>query len=152
MPTLRLETTIEAPVERVFDLARDVDTHTETMGHGERAVGGTTSGLLEAGDEVMWRARHFGVPLELTARITDLNAPTYFRDEQIDGPFAAMAHEHRFERLSPERTRMVDEFRFSSPLGPLGTLADRLVLASYMRRLLERRNRELVAVAEADEA
>jgi len=54
MPTLSLETLINAPRERVFDLARDVDRHTETMGHSEEAVAGTTSGYLEEGDTVTW--------------------------------------------------------------------------------------------------
>lgn len=148
MPTLVLETELDAPVERTFDLARDVDRHTETMGHGERAVAGTTDGLLERGDVVTWRARHFGVPLELTVELTELDAPTYFRDEQVDGPFASMTHDHRFERLGGDRTLMVDEFRFASPFGPLGTLADRLVLARYLQRLLESRNRELRSIAE----
>lgn len=148
MPTLVLETTFEAPIQQVFDLARDVDRHTETMGHSERAVGGTTSGHLEAGDVVTWRATHFGIPMELTVEITEMDAPTYFRDEQIDGPFASMAHEHYFERRSPDRTLMTDEFRFRSPAGPLGSLADALVLERYLRRLLEARNRELKSIAE----
>lgn len=148
MPTIVLETEIGAPIRRAFDLARDVDCHTETMGHGERAVGGTTSGLLAEGDVVTWKARHFGVPLTLTVELTEVDAPTYFRDEQVDGPFAALTHEHSFERLPGDRTLMRDEFRFSSPLGPLGTVVDRLVLERYLRRLLTSRNRALAALAE----
>lgn len=150
MPTLELETVVDAPAERLFDLALDVDLHTETMGHGERAVAGTTEGRLDEGDVVTWRARHFGVPLELTVEVTDVERPTHFRDEQVEGPFAEMVHDHRFERLGPERTRMTDEFRFRSPYGPLGSVVDALVLRRYMRRLLERRIRELKAAAEAE--
>lgn len=150
MPTIELETRIEAPVREVFDHARDVDIHTETMGHGERAVAGTTAGLLESGDVVTWRARHFGVPLELTVEITAMDPPTYFRDEQVDGPFAELVHDHRFEEVDGT-TVMTDEFRFSSPLGPLGRVVDRVVLRRYMRRLLERRNRALAELAERRE-
>lgn len=150
MPTIFLETRIDAPVQRVFDLARDVERHTETMGHDERAVGGTTTGRLELGDVVTWRARHFGCTLDLTVEITAMEPPLYFRDEQIDGPFAALVHEHRFEPVDGG-TRMVDGFRFASPFGPLGALVDQLVLKRYLRRLLRRRNRQLAVAASDDD-
>ena len=71
MPTIRVETRIEAPVERCFDLARDVDLHRRSLARtGERAVGGVTTGLLGPGDTVTWEGRHFGVRQRLTARIT----------------------------------------------------------------------------------
>jgi hypothetical protein len=61
MSVIELATSIAAPTERVFDLARSIDLHTErTAGTGERAVAGVTSGLIGLGEEVTWRARHFG--------------------------------------------------------------------------------------------
>ena len=45
MPTIQLETWIDAPVARVFDLARDLDVHSRTVAHTrERAVGAKTTG------------------------------------------------------------------------------------------------------------
>ncbi len=38
----------------------------------------------------------------------------------------------------------------ASPLGPLGRLADVLVLERYLRRFLEVRNEEIKRVAESD--
>ena len=46
---------------------------------------------------------------------------------------------------------MRDVFEYSAPFGPLGWLAERLFLSAYMRRFLEKRNRELKAVAESGE-
>ena len=43
---------------------------------------------------------------------------------------------------------MIDDWDHAAPLGPLGWLADRLVLGRYMRRLLETRNAALKAEAE----
>lgn len=144
MASVHLETTIDAPRERVFDLARRVDVHVESMSaHDERAVAGTTAGELSAGDEVTWRARHFGIPLELTVEITAMDRPTHFRDEQVAGPFAWMEHDHRFEALGEGRTRMIDDFRFESPVWPLGRALDALVLRRYMARVLRRRNERL---------
>ena len=55
MQTIRIETWINAPLDRCFDAARDLDLHMKSVSHtGERAVRGRTSGLIEAGEEVTW--------------------------------------------------------------------------------------------------
>ena len=149
MPTIYLVTDIEAPVEHVFDLARNVEFHTKSMEQtNERAVAGVTSGLLSKGDRVTWRARHFGLPLELTVEISSYEPPHHFRDSMVEGPFATQVHDHDFESTA-SGTRMSDTFRFSSPLGPVGKMVDTLYLERYMQRLLAERNRHLKAVAES---
>jgi len=151
MPTLTFETTVDAPRQRVFDLARSVDCHTDGMAsHDERAVGGTTAGLLADGDRVTWRARHFGVPFRLTVAVSELERPRRFVDEQVSGPFARMRHEHRFDAVT-DGTRLRDRFDFASPLGPVGRALDTVVLGRYMRRLVGSRLDHLVRVAESDE-
>jgi ligand-binding SRPBCC domain-containing protein len=148
MAGFRLETLIEAPVECVFDLARDIGLHERSMAAtGERAIGGRTSGSIETGETVTWRARHFGLWWTLTSRITDVRAPTTFVDEQEAGPFAWFRHEHTF-RSVPGGTVMTDDWEHRSPFGRLGRVVDRIVLARYMRRLLETRNAVLKAEAE----
>ena len=78
MPIILLETNITAPVERVFDLARNIDAHTSTTaGTGERAVDGRTSGLIEAGETVTWEAKHLGVRQRLTSKITAMERPDF---------------------------------------------------------------------------
>lgn len=148
LTTIDLTTDIEAPIERVFDLARDLDLHARTMAHtGERAVGGRTSGRVEVGDSVTWRARHFGLWWSLTSRITAVDAPVRFEDVQERGPFAWFRHEHRFEAIDGV-TRMHDHWEHRSPFGPLGRLVDRLVLGRYMRSLLVTRNAAIKEAAE----
>jgi hypothetical protein len=44
---------------------------------------------------------------------------------------------------------MKDIFDFTSPLGPLGHLADALFLEKYMRRLFEESNAIIRQIAEA---
>ncbi|GAA1757050.1 hypothetical protein GCM10009712_02430 [Pseudarthrobacter sulfonivorans] len=124
------------PRERLFDLARSVDAHTESQkGAGERAVGGVTSGLIGDGQEVTWRARHFGVPLRMTSRITSLDFPNAFTDEQVKGPFKAFRHVHEFE-AAVTGTVMTDRVEFTAPFGILGRLAEKLVLRRYLERLI----------------
>lgn len=151
MPVLDLTTEIHAPVARCFDLARSVDLHTRSTAHtGERAVDGRTSGLLGPGEQVTWRARHFGVWQRLTSRITLFDPPHRFRDSMVAGAFTRFDHDHFFEPRG-DRTVMRDVFDYTSPLGPLGRLADRLLLAAYLRRFLATRNQILKDVAESDD-
>jgi len=148
MTVIDLVTDIDAPIERVFDLARDLDLHAASMSHtGEGAVAGRTTGRVEVGDTVTWRARHFGLWWSLTSRITVVEAPVRFEDVQERGPFAWFSHEHRFEAVDG-MTRMYDRWEHRSPLGVLGRLVDGLVLGRYMRSLLLTRNAALKDAAE----
>ena len=149
MTRIDLVTEIDAPIGIVYDLARDLDLHARSMVDSrERAIGGRTTGRIESGETVTWRAHHFGRWWTLTSVITDAEPPSQFADEQRSGPFRSFRHEHRFEPLAADRTRMVDRWEHRSPLGLLGKLTDRLILARYMRGLLERRNATLKAEAE----
>jgi ligand-binding SRPBCC domain-containing protein len=142
-------TVIAAPPGAVFALALNVDAHLQSMaGSGERAVAGVVSGPVGVGESVTWRARHFGVVWTMTSRVTELEEPVRFVDEQERGPFARFRHEHRFAPVDGG-TEMVDDISFTAPFGPLGRLAERLVLGRYLIRLIDRRNEFLRATAEA---
>jgi ligand-binding SRPBCC domain-containing protein len=145
----QLETVIAAPIELLFDLARDIDAHQRGMAHSnESAVEGTTTGLIGLDETVTWRARHLGITWRLTSRITAFEPPTRFVDEQSSGPFKSFRHEHRFESV-PGGTKMLDDWRHEAPLGLLGAVVDRLILGRYLRRELLIRNRALKREAEA---
>ena len=65
MPLIRLETLIRAPIERCFDLARDIGLHVRsTAATREVAIAGVTKGLISLGEEVTWEATHFYVSPE----------------------------------------------------------------------------------------
>lgn len=151
MSTIRTEIEIFAAAEICFDLARSVDAHlASTSATGETAVAGITRGLLNLGDSVTWRARHFGVTQELASKITAFDRPRHFRDEMTRGAFKRLSHDHYFE-ASARGTRMVDVFDFTAPLGVFGLVADRLFLARYLRAFLEERARVLKTLAESGE-
>lgn len=151
MPIIRLATPIAAPVERCFDLARDIDLHRDSLGHtAERAIAGVTHGLIGDGDWVTWEATHFGVRQRLTSEITAFVPPHYFVDAQRAGAFARFTHLHLFRPVGTG-TLMLDHFDFTSPLGPLGRLADILFLERYLRRLFQGRNAAIKRAAEHDQ-
>jgi ligand-binding SRPBCC domain-containing protein len=146
MALIELETAVAAPRERCFDLARSVELHLDAAASTrERAIAGTTSGLLALGDTVTWEGRHLGLRRRLTVRITGYDRPRWFRDEQIGGPFRSLRHDHVFETVD-DGTTLRDAFEFSRMV----PLFDSLVLVPYLRRFLLARNELIRAAAEGD--
>lgn len=149
MPKFTLTTHIKAPVEVCFDLARSIDLHLETMKHtGETAIAGVTRGLIGLNQTVTWKARHFGIVMTLSSKITKCSYPNIFADEMVTGPFKMMKHKHVFQQKQ-EHTLMIDEFVYQSPLGILGKVADALFLKNYMKNLIEQRNEVIKQKAES---
>ncbi|HSQ55067.1 MAG TPA: SRPBCC family protein [Gemmata sp.] len=149
MAVIKVVTGIEAPIGTCFDLARDIDFHTESLAStGERAVAGRTSGLIGLGESVTWEGRHLGIRQRFTVVVTDFESPFHFRDVMTAGAFQSFAHDHQFVERDG-RTFMTDVVEFRSPLCLLGRLVDRLFLAGYLRRLLERRGQAIKTRAEA---
>jgi ligand-binding SRPBCC domain-containing protein len=148
MSHLELSTSIAAPIERCFDLSRNIDAHLGSMDFfRERAIGGVTSGLIGAGESVTWEAQHLGVRWRMTSTITEFEPPVRFVDEMQRGPFASFRHEHRFTPHGGTTT-MLDAVDYRVPMGPLGAMADKVLLARYLRHVLEVRNDYLKRTAE----
>lgn len=140
MPKIKTEILIKANRDVVFDLARSVDFHqTSTAQTNEKAIAGKTSGLMNLGDSVTWRAKHLGIYQNLTSKITEMNYPNYFVDEMVKGAFKSFYHRHDFIDKDGA-TLMIDTFDYTSPFGIIGRFADWLFLENYMRRFLLDRN------------
>ena len=148
MVTIRVVTPIRAPMQRCFDAARDLDLHTRSLAHtNEVAVAGRMSGLIELGEKVTWRGRHFGITQHFTSKITAFNPPRHFQDAMQRGAFKSFVHDHFFESTG-EVTTMTDVLAFSAPLGILGRIAEKLVLTRYLERLLASRGAAIKEAAE----
>ncbi len=151
MTTIYLETIINAPVQICFDLSRSIDLHQiSTVKTKERAIAGKTKGLMEKGEFVIWEAIHFGIKQNLTVKITEMQAPHFFKDEMLKGAFKSMRHEHRFKSENG-KTLMIDVFEFAAPLGFLGIIAEKLFLKNYMKKFLIERNEVIKKIAESDD-
>jgi len=90
------------------------------------------------GEEVTWRARHFGITQRFTSRITAFDPPSYFQDSMQRGAFRSFVHDHYFIPADGG-TRMTDVLEFVAPLGVLGRIAEKIVLRRYLERLLASR-------------
>ena len=147
---IEFERTTILPIapDAAFDLSLSIDAHVASMAHSdERAVAGVTAGTIGRDEFVTWRARHFGVTWTMTSRVTVWDRPHRFVDEQVKGPFTSFWHEHVFTPVAGG-TQLHDRVRFVAPLGPLGTIAERLVLGRYMPHLIDVRNEFLLATAQ----
>jgi len=148
MPFIQLTTFIAAPIERVFDLSRSIDLHKSSMTrYGEKPIAGTISGLINLREEVTWKAKHFYKERILKVRITAMQKPFSFIDEQVQGIFKLMKHEHFFKPCD-NGTIMIDQFYFELHSSLLGKWLNRLYLTGYIKRLLEERNSTIKATAE----
>jgi hypothetical protein len=147
MVRFQRRTLIPLEPEAAFDLSLSIDAHLGSFAEsGEQALAGVTSGIIGLGEFVTWRARHFGITWTMTSTITEWDRPHRFVDEQQRGPFASFWHEHV---LTPGDggTWLDDDVRFVAPLGPLGRIAEALVLRRYVPHLIDVRNEFLVAAA-----
>ena len=150
MPLIHLTTFIEAPVERVFDLSRNIELHKESMKlHKEEAVAGTRFGLIGKNETVTWKAKHFFKTRILRIRITDMEKPSLFVDEQAQGSFKAMKHEHYFKPCE-NGTIMIDLFQYESAYGTFGKWFNSLYLTRYLKKLLQQRNKVIKEYAESN--
>lgn len=115
----------------------------------ERPIAGKISGLINIGETVTWQAKHLFKNRTLQVKITAMDAPHFFTDEQVAGDFASMKHAHYFKPCD-NGTIMIDKFCFETPYGVLGHWVNKIWLTNYMTRLLEQRNEIIKNIAEGN--
>jgi hypothetical protein len=106
----------------------------------------TTPGPIEmgVGTLIEYRLRLHRVPVRWRTGIEAWEPPGRFVDVQVRGPYALWEHTHTFEEDGPEATIIRDRVRYSIPFGPLGELADRLLVRRDLQRIFDYR-RDAVA-------
>ena len=150
MNKIEIETKINAPIERCFDLSRSIDLHKISASKSnEQAIDGITEGLIKLNETVTWKAKHFGLWHNMKVKITKFEKPNHFTDKMVKGSFKAMKHKHHFISEGTY-TIMIDTFEFASPLGILGKMVDKLILKKYMTQFLIERNQIIKEFAETD--
>lgn len=140
MPVIHLTTFIEAPVDAVFDMSRHIGLHKiSQQDYAEEAISGTTSGLINKGDVVKWKAKHVFKTRFMTIKITEMKAPDFFEDTMISGDFKSFVHKHYFKAAN-NGTIMIDDLAFETPYGIIGKLFNRFYLTGHLKTVLEKRN------------
>lgn len=99
---------------------------------------------MGVGTLIEYRLRLHRVPVRWRTRITVWEPPRRFVDMQIKGPYSLWEHTHTFEEVGPGATIIRDHVRYSIPFGPLGELADRLLVQRDLKQIFDYR-RDAVA-------
>ncbi len=147
MSVIHLTNFIPAPVERVFDLTRNLEVHKFSMQkYQEKIIGGSYHSLVEKGDTIKWQAKHLRKVRVLESKITDMRPYEYFRDEMTMGDFKTFYHEHYFKPCD-NGTIMIDYLHYTLPYGKVGEMFDRLYMKKYLEQLLTERNKVVHDIA-----
>src|SRR6187402_1608114 len=120
---------IERPIEEVFAFygdARNLERITPPWLGFEVTTAGPIE--MEVGTLIEYRLRLHRVPVSWRTRIEVWKPPLRFVDVQVRGPYSLWQHTHAFEADGPTATVIEDRVRYSIPFGPLGALAERLLV------------------------
>ncbi|MFC7343208.1 NUDIX domain-containing protein [Saccharopolyspora griseoalba] len=149
MSVLRSTGLIEAPAATVGAAVR----HTRTAEAGLAPIGvigrarTSPAALLVPGDELSFSLRAAGLPLELTTRV-ERAAADGISSVLVDGPLARLRHDTALAQVGP-RTLLTDSVSWTSPLGPLGKLADVVLGRRLVLDVLAARVRAVRELAES---
>lgn len=148
MTTIQLTTKINAPIQIVFDNARNIDIHQLSASKSkEKAIAGVTTGLINKGETVTWKGKHFGIYLQHQSILSEMEFPNFFIDEQLKGHFKSYRHQHLFEEINGY-TIMNDILEYETPFGFIGKLFDLLILKKHLKVFLLHRNEILKKTSE----
>ncbi|WP_445457025.1 SRPBCC family protein [Flavobacterium sp. HNIBRBA15423] len=140
MTTIHLTTIINAQIETVFNNSRNIDLHQQSASQThEKAIAGRITGLIEKGETVTWKGKHFGFYIQHQSIITEMDFPTYFVDKQLKGHFKSFKHQHLFEEKNGT-TIMQDILQYETPFGWFGKLFDYFFLKKHLIAFLLYRN------------
>jgi ligand-binding SRPBCC domain-containing protein len=150
MPQIHITTFIAAPRDRVFDLCRNISLHKiSAQQTKEQAIAGVTSGPINLDETVTWKARHLGKTRTMQVRITKMEKPSDFTDEQVRGDFISFRHEHHFKPVE-NGTIMIEILDFTTPYGYFGKMFNVIYLKKYLENFLVKRNEVIKRYAESD--
>lgn len=142
---------IAAPVEDVFAFHLDTRNAALISPAGTRVVSVEGDFPVSTGAHVTMAIRQRPMPLAMRwrVRIEAVDPPRRIVDVAERSPFAAWRHEHLFAPAGPGRCLMTDRLTYRLPGGPLGRLADRLVVRRQLTRAFAERHRRTRELLEA---
>jgi ligand-binding SRPBCC domain-containing protein len=102
---------------------------------------------MAVGTLIDYRLRLHGISLGWTSQIEVWEPSRQFVDRAVRGPFSLWHHRHRFS-ASGDGTIVSDEVHYAPPLGALGEIADRLIVARDLDRIFAHRHRAVAQILE----
>ena len=101
---------------------------------------------MGVGAFIQYRLRLHGVPVGWKTLIQAWEPPHRFVDVQVSGPYALWHHTHELtpvNRSHPPQTLMRDTVRYAVGFGPLGEIANRLLVRRDVEAIFDFRAREI---------
>ena len=138
-------TTVEAPLERVFQFFSDP----RNLGKitppamGFQIVSAPDRALRE-GDRIEYKIKVLGVPLRWVTLITSWRENESFSDFQEKGPYRRWLHTHTFRAVGGG-TEMRDRVEYELPLGWAGELAAGWFIRLQLRGIFDYRAKAIHA-------
>jgi len=94
--------------------------------------------VMKTGTLIDYTIRWRLLPVAWQTEILEWTPPYRFVDQQIKGPYRLWHHAHTFE-VNGGGTLMTDYVQYALPLGPLGTIARRLVVKRDLNAIFDYR-------------
>ncbi|MCC6405591.1 MAG: SRPBCC family protein [Planctomycetes bacterium] len=147
---LRAGTRVDAPLERVFEFFSLAE-NLERLTPKELSFTILTPRPIEmrVGTLIDYRIRLGLVPMRWRTRIDVWEPGRRFVDAQLSGPYACWWHEHRFV-ADGGATKMFDTVFYSPPLGPLGAVANALIVKPKLTRIFAFRETAIAELFRGD--
>ncbi len=148
MPTLEFQITIATPLDVVWAFHDDVG-NLPVLSPPEAQVQLESADVpVRVGSRIVINAQGPVGRIRWVARIVEHKPPRVvvfgeearFVDEQESGPFKSFRHEHDFERVGERATRLFDRVTYRVGWGPLGWVADLLVVRRQLRAMFRHRH------------
>lgn len=142
---------IAVPVADVFAFHLDPRNAAQISPRGTRILSVEGDFPLRTGSRLTMRIRQRPSPLATRwrVRVETVEPTRRIVDVAERSPFASWRHEHLFAALGPNRTLMTDRVAYRLPGGPLGRLADRLLVRAQITRTFAARHRRTRDLLEA---
>jgi ligand-binding SRPBCC domain-containing protein len=138
---LRRVQVLDAPVEEAFELfSRAENLEAITPPLLRFRITSEVPEQMAVGTLIRYRLQLHGIPVSWLTRIEAWDPPHGFVDRQLRGPYALWHHTHTFEPVEDggvEMTRMTDVVRYAHRLGPLGTIAEHLIVRRDLDRIFD---------------
>lgn len=148
MSTLEFEITVPGPLDVVWAFHDDVANLAVLSPPSSEVKLESAEVPPKVGSRIVLTAKGPLGRIRWVARIVEHKPPravvfgeeARFVDEQESGPFKAWRHEHDFERVDEKSTRIVDRITYRVGWGPIGWIADFLVVRRQLRLMFRHRH------------
>ncbi|MFK7898165.1 MAG: CDP-paratose 2-epimerase [Myxococcota bacterium] len=126
--TIRTDVTLGRSLDDTFDFFSDAS-NLEAITPPELRFSIKTPLPIEMkqGALIEYSLSLYGVPFSWLTEISVWEPGVRFIDQQIAGPFKVWHHEHCFESLGADKSRIRDQVRYVLPFEPFGKIAHPLV-------------------------